>query len=1153
MDMSVKAGRWGWRRVLPALCVLAIFAQLGPLTQAQEPPRRYADLTLDKTDRVDPVNVGDVIQYDLRFRNRGPDDAYGVRIVDHLPAQVEYQSSTASHNGTCSLAGSTLTCAGFQRLPDDASQGIVHVNALAKTAGSPLNTAEIFTDSIDYDSRNNGGSETTTIRPPPSADLVATKSGPAEVTDEDTFVYSIRSHNNGPNTAQNVQLTDELPSGVEFVSASSGCGESGGTVTCSTASLASGANLDGSITVRAKTVGTVTNQASTSSDTADSNSGNNTSAVVSTQIKEIYVPKADLSVTKDGPDDVNNGDNFTYSLVATNAGPDTAVGASVSDLLPSNVQFVSSPDCSHSSGTVTCSLGNMAPGSQNLSITVNAVAPGTATNTASIASSTADPVDDNTSGSVVTEIAPTADVSVSKSGPAGATVGDNFNYSLSVSNSGPDAANGVSISDTLPAGIELVDDGDCSSSGSTITCSPAGGTLAKDASAPFTITVRATQSGSKTNTATVSPSTNDPDSSDHSSSTTINVVPTSADLSLNKSGPADAETGDSITYTLDVANAGPDAAEAVTVSDTLPVSMVFESSDDCTHLGGTVTCVLGTIADGGSDSASFKATANPPAGTQSGNVVNSATVTSSTGDPNSGNNGDSTTTVVSDPPPPPEAGVSISIDDSADPVTEGDSFSYEISIANAGPDEAQNISLSDTLPSGVTAGTLPDECSSAGDEITCDLGSLAANASPLEVTIPVVADSAGTKTNEAEVSWNAPGGSTETASASEATNVEEEQVVAPPPSPEQPKTEENLDGCPTAAHYPTGNPSDGLLAFVPAAIQLERQRRKRLTLVDDKPGQKKSKRSRSKVVKIVAVIAVLAVAATVGILLLTGGNNGKNYATLGGLEGRVDLQKTGDAYEPARKAATLDIGDKVRTGDDGLARIDYTDGSLTRLDHNTTFQVQELVNDATHKSIRTKLDVGRVWHRVEKLTKPGDRFEVKTVTAVATVHGTTFVNDCRFQGGAECSHITLFGNVGVETEAGDQSIVSGGQCKTEEGDDIGPCRFTTEELENDPFLIAAAKLDSLEKGDEIVLPDIFGGKKAALVPVEDNTEVEATEATPTTTTPEEKEETGCPTGGSRPSGTSLPLAAGIVLMMIFFGIAWARPNRKPDTTGDSAN
>ncbi|MEX0874833.1 MAG: FecR domain-containing protein [Actinomycetota bacterium] len=1020
--------RLGWRRLLPVFCVLAIGAQLGPLTRAQEVPPQYADLTLDKNDRVDPVAVTNTITYDLRFSNRGPDDAYGMRIVDELPPEVEFLNSQASHNGVCTADGSTVTCAGFNPIADDA-RGIVHINVTA-TAATPsaFNTAEIFTDSIDYEPRNNNGSERTHINVlvPPSADLYATKSGPAEVTVEDTYQYWLRATNNGPNNAQNVTLTDVLPSGVEFVAASGGCAEVGGTVTCTTGSVSVGQFFDAWVEVRAKTVGSASNSVSASSDTDDPDGDNNESAAVATEIKAIPVPEADVSITKTGPANATNGGQFTYGLTVTNSGPDAADDVTVTDLLPSEVSFVSASDgCSLSEGTVTCELGPLAPGSRDLSITVEA-----------------------------------------------------------------------------------------------------------------------DESGQIFNTASVTTSTVDTDSDNNTSDTVLTDVAASADLSMTKSGPADVETGDSLTYTLNVANAGPDAAEAVTVSDDLPPGLSFESSDDdCEPVDGTVTCSLGTIADGGSASASFEATAQ-----QAGPVTNEATVSSSTGDPNSGNNGGSATTQVTDPP---DADVTIAMTDSADPVTDGDSFSYKITIDNNGPDAAQNVKVVDTLPAGLNAGTLPAGCSRSANVVTCDgSGSLAKDATPLQITIPVVASGAGTRTNKADVTWNASGQPTQTASATQTTTVDAEQVAPPPPPPQQNTNneEEALDACPTAARS-SGNPGEGLLAFVPAAVRLEQERRRRLTLVDGPNAGKR--RSRSKIFKIAGIAALLAAVAVVGVLFMTRGG-GDDFAKLGGLEGRVDLAKQGDSYKPAAQAAGLDVGDKVRTGVDGLARIDYSDGSLTRLDHNTTFKVAELVVDETHKSIKTELDAGRIWNRVEKLTKPGDRFEVKTVTAVATVQGTTFVNDCRFNGGRECSHIGIEGLFQVITGGGDEDSVAGGQCKTEEGQDIGECRFTEEELENDPFLIKNAKLDGLEKGDVIVLPEIFGDKQAlALFPDEESeeeTQVQGAEENPTTPTESTEQTTGCPTGEPASRGTSSPVGLAAVLLLIFFGIAWARPNRK-STTG----
>src|SRR5262249_20093412 len=75
-----------------------------------------------------------------------------------------------------------------------------------------------------------------------SADLAIVKSGPARVTVGSPITSTLQVTNNGPAVASNVTVTDTLPPGVTFVSASGSgwsCGP-GPIVTCTVASLAVG-------------------------------------------------------------------------------------------------------------------------------------------------------------------------------------------------------------------------------------------------------------------------------------------------------------------------------------------------------------------------------------------------------------------------------------------------------------------------------------------------------------------------------------------------------------------------------------------------------------------------------------------------------------------------------------------------------------------------------------------------------------------------------------------------------------------------------------------------------------------------------------------------------------------------------------------------
>jgi uncharacterized repeat protein (TIGR01451 family) len=113
------------------------------------------------------------------------------------------------------------------------------------------------------------------------ADLAVVKTGPALVTEGHDLTYHLEATNNGPANATGVVVTDTLPTNSTFVSASAGCTEAAGVVTCTVGNLASGASAGFDITVTAGSAGTsLTDTASISGDQSDPDSTNNTSTVV---------------------------------------------------------------------------------------------------------------------------------------------------------------------------------------------------------------------------------------------------------------------------------------------------------------------------------------------------------------------------------------------------------------------------------------------------------------------------------------------------------------------------------------------------------------------------------------------------------------------------------------------------------------------------------------------------------------------------------------------------------------------------------------------------------------------------------------------------------------------------------------------------------
>lgn len=135
-------------------------------------------------------------------------------------------------------------------------------------------------------------------------------------------------------------------------------------------------------------------------------------------------------------------------------------------------------------------------------------------------------------------------------------------------------------------------------------------------------------------------------------SITVTPATSTADVSINKTGPATVPATANITYNLAIANAGPIAAAGVTVTDILPAGTTFVSAASpqgpCSFTGA-VSCSLGTIANNGS--ATVTITVASP--NSAGPIVNTATVVSTTPDRNTVDNTSTWTVTVTTPPSVP--------------------------------------------------------------------------------------------------------------------------------------------------------------------------------------------------------------------------------------------------------------------------------------------------------------------------------------------------------------------------------------------------------------------------------------------------------------------------------------------------------------------
>jgi uncharacterized repeat protein (TIGR01451 family) len=115
-----------------------------------------------------------------------------------------------------------------------------------------------------------------------TADLSINGTAPASVTLGNSVTYALTVANGGPNNATGVKITDTLPAGVTFVSATGGVTPNEGVLTFNLGNLASGANTTVMIVVTPTAAGMLTNRATVQGNENDPTSNDNTSVLPTT-------------------------------------------------------------------------------------------------------------------------------------------------------------------------------------------------------------------------------------------------------------------------------------------------------------------------------------------------------------------------------------------------------------------------------------------------------------------------------------------------------------------------------------------------------------------------------------------------------------------------------------------------------------------------------------------------------------------------------------------------------------------------------------------------------------------------------------------------------------------------------------------------------
>lgn len=486
-----------------------------------------SDLAITKDTLSTAAAQGSTITYTISTANNGPDDASNVTVTDVLPPQLLFQSITAPAGWSCTTpaAGTngTITCTIATFVNGGTAQFTLVTTVAPDATGSIANSATIGSSTASDPNGGNSGGASGAVVVAGTADLGVSKgTNSTTATPGGTVIYTITLTNFGPDPAASVVMTDTLPSSLLFQSIDAPAGwncttpaaGATGTVTCTASTLAANApaNFTLTTTVANGASGNITNTAAGSHSGTDGNAGN--SQVTSAPLP-VVIPAADLGISK-GTNSTSAapGDTVIYTITLTNFGPDAAPNATMTDTLPASLLFQSidtpagwncTTPAAGATGTITCTTASFAANASvnfNLTTTVASGATGTITNTATGSHSGTDGNPTNstvtTSPIPVTTPAAVADLAATKTtATTSASVGQNYSYTITITNNGPDAASNVVLTDTLPSSLLFQSltpaaGFTCTTPAvgatGTITCTAA--TLANGATAAFTLGVQ---------------------------------------------------------------------------------------------------------------------------------------------------------------------------------------------------------------------------------------------------------------------------------------------------------------------------------------------------------------------------------------------------------------------------------------------------------------------------------------------------------------------------------------------------------------------------------------------------------------------------------------------------------------------------------------
>ncbi|MDM8567761.1 beta-propeller fold lactonase family protein [Candidatus Halobeggiatoa sp. HSG11] len=515
-------------------------------------------------------------------------------------------------------------------------------------------------------------------------------------------------------------------------------------------------------------------QAATTFDSANSiaivPAGNFAYVATSNAVATLSTGVVDLQVKVNPPKSVAVSSNLNYVITVINNSSDTTTNVTLIDTLPANLVLSNSTAsqgvCGMDGGKVKCTLGAL--GSNSVAtVNLQVSTPETVTapvllNEVSVNSNEVDTDISNNTATVTTNFmleVPEADLQLAVESAPQSIVGPNNQlvYELTVSNSGPEDANNITVTSTLPDNVTFdADKSDCSVTGTTVICNLS--LLEVGTDKLFSIYVTTGEIiGPIEFTSNVVSNASDQDTSNNQVTKNNEIGNQEIDLMILDvvGNPVTTQltVGSDITYTVQVQNNSTDTiATGVSLIANLPPQMTYIQKDNCgdaqpcicTFIGSQVSCSLTNINP--SDSQNIDLTLRA---IQTGlNVITNFTVTGDGTDTDPNNNSKSTSlekTVGN------VADYVVTVKGSADSILVGENVSYDIEVTNNGPDEVNALLQVNLVGDNIAVAVSDDSCSS-GTSFNCTISTPVGE--PKKITVDVISTQIGNISITANVVGN---------------------------------------------------------------------------------------------------------------------------------------------------------------------------------------------------------------------------------------------------------------------------------------------------------------------------------------------------------------------------------------------------------------